>query len=99
MEKNKDNVIEFCKKDELSESEINSLFLGLVRLIKKSAEKSIERSLKKECSFATKMANMLQIKLKESEKEKEILKTINHNLVEENQKLKLNLKKQSEIIV
>ena len=57
MEKNKDNVIEFHKKDELSESEINSLFLGLVRLIKKSAEKSIEKTLKRECAFATKMAN------------------------------------------
>lgn len=99
MEKNKDNVIEFCKKDELSESEINSLFLGLVRLIRKSAEKSIEKNLKRECAFATKMANLLQSKLKESEKEKALLEKSNQNLIAENQKLKLNLKKQSEIMV
>lgn len=94
MEKNKDNVIEFHKKDELSESEINSLFLGLVRLIKKSAEKSIEKTLKRECAFATKMANMLQEKLKESEKQRVALEKINHDLIEENQKLKLNLQNQ-----
>jgi len=47
-----DNVIPFKKKQKcLSESEINSLFLGLVRLIKKSAtEEFVEKSEKEKRS-------------------------------------------------
>ena len=44
--------------------------------------------------FCNKNGKQLQEKLKESEKQRVALEKINHDLIEENQKLKLNLQNQ-----
>ena len=74
-----DNIIKF-KKNEISESEINSLFLGLIRLIKRKAQDDIDLSLKRECAFATERCLCLEEMLKQKDKEIEKLKDINKSL-------------------
>ncbi len=52
-----EKVIDFAKAKEkfenkIGDKEINSLFLGLVKLIKKNAQQSVEKELKVECEQA-----------------------------------------------
>lgn len=83
------NVINFGEQKQkyiktLSDKDINSLFLGLVRLIKQEALKDVDISLKKECEFATsnyqKVLNLLKIKEMEVDKLKSINKTLNQKI-------------------
>ncbi len=84
-------IIKF-KKCEISESEINALFLGLIKLIKRKAEDGISLSLKRECAFATERNLYLEEKLREREKEISVLKEINKELNRNIQKLKKHKK-------
>lgn len=86
-------VIDFSKakseiKKVVSDKEINALFLGLVRIIKKNAVYDVEENLKKEIKDANKNfssalqeINFLQNRLKE-----EIEKNVKLTLQVENQK-------------
>ncbi len=83
MKKKNDNIIEFQKRNNkglISESEINSLFLGLVKLIYKSAEQKVSHKLKSECAFATKNFEQVQNQNKKLVFEIEKLKQINQQL-------------------
>lgn len=95
----KDNVIVFSAKQKiLSEGDINSLFMGLVKLIKKTAVEEIEQKSKLErqsSDFLLKKAfidlNQKDKKLMELSNEFEILKAENQKL---NKRLSDYLKKQ-----
>ena len=64
----------------LTDSDINMLFLGLVRLIKREAVKDVSEQLKKECEFATLNYQKVISLLKEKENEVDKLKSINKTL-------------------
>lgn len=85
-----DNIINF-RKNEISESEINALFLGLIKLIKKKAQSDIEIKLKRECAFATERNLFLEKRLEEKEEEirklTDINKTLNAKIVRLKNKL------------
>ena len=95
----KDNVIVFSPRQKiLSEGDINSLFMGLVKLIKKTAVEEIEQKAKLErqsSDFLLKKAfidlNQKDKKLMELSNEFEILKAENQKL---NKRLSDYLKKQ-----
>ena len=86
----RDNVIMFTPKQKiLSESDINSLFMGLVKLIKKTAVEEIEQKVKLErqsSNFLLKKAfidlNKKDKKIGELSNEFEILKAENQKLNE-----------------
>lgn len=87
-ESEKNNIIKFTKKknDTLSDSDITNLFMGLVRLVKRSAMEEATGKLKEERSAANDMLRKAIVDL--SRKEREI-----KNLKEEFSKLKAeNLK-------
>jgi len=80
-----DNIIKFKNKNKITDSEINGLFLGLVRLIKKIAmEEATERLDPKSKRL---VGEVQELTLCVSQKEHEIAK-----LQEENQTLKNKLK-------
>lgn len=83
---NKENVLTIRRKARLSDSDINSLFMGLVRLIKNNSISEVSEVLKKECNIAHKNLNETRAELK----------LVVHKLEEEKRK---NKKLQSEIDV
>lgn len=97
-----DNVVMFSAKQKtLSESDLNSLFLGLVKLIKKTAVEEIEQKVKLErqsSNFLLKKAfidlNKKDKKIGELSNEFEILKSENQKL---NEKLTNYLKERKSI--
>ena len=82
----KENVLTIRRKARLSDSDINSLFMGLVRLIKNNSISEVSEVLKKECNIAHKNLN----------ETREELKLVVHKLEEEKRK---NRKLQSELDV
>ena len=80
----KGNVLTMRHKARLTDSDINSLFMGLVRLIKNNSINEVSDVLKKECNIA-------HMNLRETREE---LKLVEHKLEEEKRK---NKKLQSEI--
>lgn len=92
-----ENVIYMKKPEEkkLTEQDVNSLFLGLVRLVKKNAIESIEKDLVSEAEFANSTLRETLIKVSNLQKEIEIKgcelnkeKEKNKLIAEENFKLK-----------
>ncbi len=80
-----DNIIKFKNKNKITDSEINGLFLGLVRLVKKIAmEEASERLDPKSKNLYFEVQNL---SLLVSQREREIEK-----LKEENQSLKNKIK-------
>lgn len=78
-EKTESNVVKIRpQKPRLTDNEINSLFMGLVRLIKSNSISEVSEALKKECNIAHK-------NLKET---KEELKFVQEELAEEKRKNK-----------
>lgn len=64
----------------LSEKEIVSLFLGLVRLVKRTAVAEVSSELKSECEFATSTLDKTLKAIKEKDKQIERLTVENRRL-------------------
>lgn len=79
-----ENIIQFKKKNKLTDSEINGLFLGLVKLVKKLA---IEEASELSPEYMSLKEEVQDLSLSLSQKENEIVK-----LKEENQQLKNKIK-------
>ena len=79
------------KKTALSDSEINSLFLGLVKLVKKAAEESAEASSLQEAKSANKSLREAIVALAEKEREVEILRQKFEVVKNEKERLKEKL--------
>ena len=90
-----DNVVSFDKEkqklsNKLSDKDINLLFLGLVKLIKREAFKEANLQLKRECEFATYNYQKALNLLKQKESEVDKLLSINKTLNQQVQTLKQN---------
>ncbi len=90
------NVVSFDKEkqklsNKLSDKDINLLFLGLVKLIKREAFKEANLQLKKECEFATYNYQKALSLLKQKEHEVDKLLSINKTLNQQVQTLKQNV--------
>ena len=81
----KDNIINFKNKSKISESEINGLFLGLVKLVKKLALEEANEMLPKDVRLLKEEMQALNLEL--SKKDSQIDK-----LKEENNMLKSKIK-------
>jgi chromosome segregation ATPase len=81
----KDNMVKFKNKNKISESEITSLFLGLVKLVKKLALEEASAQIPKNIRMLKEEIDELNLEL--SRKESEIDK-----LKEENSMLKSKIK-------
>ncbi len=77
-----ENILRFPESSNrvLSEKEIMSLFLGLVRLVKRTAISEVSVELKNECEFATNTLDRTLRALKEKERQIEQLKIENKRL-------------------
>lgn len=83
-----DNVIKFVKrKSGISESEIEALFLGLVRLVKRSARQEAEEAVREQTEGANQELRKAVASLAQKEKEIEALKEQFARLKAENLKL------------
>lgn len=80
-----DKIIQFPSNKAIGEKEINALFNGLLKLVKKNAYEQVSNGLKSECSFATKTALTLSKELK-------VRDDVIDRLITENKKLKENIK-------
>ncbi|NCB48267.1 MAG: hypothetical protein EOM55_01360 [Clostridia bacterium] len=81
----KENIINFEKvkgkySKKISEEEINALFLGLIKIVKKSAQEDYDKELKEECDSATENfrqclieLNTVQMELKKELNIKQVL--------------------------
>lgn len=86
--KEKDNIIKFEKKKSgLSEGEIQALFMGLVRLVKRNAMEEAGAKLKSEFDNATNELRKVIVKLNNREKDYEELKDQFLKIKKENDKL------------
>ena len=84
----KDNIIKFEKKKSgLSEGEIQALFMGLVRLVKRNAMEEGGAKLKSEFDNATNELRKVIVKLNNREKDYEELKDQFLKIKKENDKL------------
>jgi hypothetical protein len=73
-DKNKEGKIVYMKRPEvkrLTDEDVNSLFLGLVKLVKKSAIENLEKDLISETEFANSTLRNTLVKLTNAEKELE----------------------------
>ena len=87
--KKQDNIIKFSnsKHDKLTENDINSLFLGLVRIVKRSAMDEVASKFKEEKENANTMLRKAIVDLNKKEKEIAQLKEMFKNLKNQNAKL------------
>lgn len=76
-----------AKKSLLSDTEINSLFFGLVKLVKKSAEESAQMTLNRELKLANDTLRATIKKLAEAEREVENLRQKIAETKQQNRKL------------
>lgn len=67
-------------KIRITDSDINSLFLGMVKLIKRKAEEDVSEKLKSECEFANETLRKTLVSLNEKEKLIESLNRLNSDL-------------------
>ncbi len=88
-----DNVVVFRKQTLLGEEEINSLFLGLVKLVKKSATEEVEAKIKEEKLGANLAIKKAAKAISEKEQQILILKSEVEKLKEENYFLSEQLSK------
>lgn len=85
------NLIYFKKQEPkvISEKDINSLFLGLIKLVKKSAAESVEKKLISELDFANSTLRKTLVKLSKTEQDLKEMTTSFENIKIENEKLRL----------
>lgn len=85
------NLIYFKKQEPkvISEKDINSLFLGLIKLVKKSAAESVEKKLISELDFANSTLRKTLVKLSKTEQDLKEMSTSFENIKIENEKLRL----------
>ena len=94
----KNNVLVFpsienkTQKNKITEEELKGLFMGLVKLVKKSADLEMSNALKKECNFANE--NLKKALVAMRKKEEEVL-----SLTEENSSLLQKVKQLEEQII
>lgn len=91
LKTNSNNLIYFKKQEPktITENDINSLFLGLIKLVKKSATESVEKKLISELDFANSTLRKTLVKLSKTEQSyKELENNYKHEKIE-NEKLKL----------
>ena len=81
----KDNIIKFKNKTKITEGEINGLFLGLVKLIKKLAIEEANETMPKDIRILREELQQANLILSKKESDLERLR-------EENQQLKSKLK-------
>ena len=87
------NVVKFKQRQQfLTDSDINSLFLGLVKLVKKQAGEEMNKDLKLENKKANSMLRKTLVELSEKENEIKNLRKNFKVLSDSNQKLKEELK-------
>ncbi|PKK96138.1 MAG: hypothetical protein CVV59_00020 [Tenericutes bacterium HGW-Tenericutes-4] len=84
-------------KEKLSDDELRGLFMGLVKLVKKSADLEISTALKKECNFANENLRKTLIAMRKKEEEIMLLTEKNEALngklkTLEDQMIKLRIK-------
>lgn len=78
------NIVQMPKVQKtLSDADIKTLFMGLVKLIKKTAEQEVSDSLKKEAEFASNALQTTLVKLRRKELLLEELKAQNKKLKED----------------
>ena len=82
---NKENIIniDFAKQKlnkKISDSDINALFMGLVKIVKKSALDSANQELKVECNEANENFRQTLIDLNKKEEELKIMQEVNREL-------------------
>lgn len=92
---NKSNIIKFSKKKSelLTESDINSLFMGLVRLVKRSAIEELSGKMKEERESSNYLLRKALVDLNRKDKEIRELKQEFLELKSENAKLVQNIMK------
>jgi hypothetical protein len=73
------NAIATKQKAKLSDDELKGLLMGLVKLVKKSADLEMSSALKKECNFANESLRKALIAMRK--KEEEILNLTEKNLI------------------
>ena len=84
----KDNIIKFSKKKEkISEAELQALFMGLVRLVKRSATEEINEQVKSTMERASQELRKTIVALNNKEREYRELKDAFIKIKEENSKL------------
>lgn len=85
------NLIYFKKQEPkvISEKDINSLFLGLIKLVKKSAAESVEKKLISELDFANSTLRKTLVKLSKTEQDLKEMSSSFENIKIENEKLRL----------
>lgn len=85
------NLIYFKKQEPkvISEKDINSLFLGLIKLVKKSAAESVEKKLISELDFTNSTLRKTLVKLSKTEQDLKEMSTSFENIKIENEKLRL----------
>lgn len=76
------NVVTFVPKNVLSDGDINSLFTGLIKLVKSNAMKQASESLRHEVQFANTCLNDALEEIKELKKRLEFEKAKNSSLTE-----------------
>lgn len=89
---NKNNIITLPKKNKtLSDSDINSLFLGLVKLVKKNAIEEANQNLIKDATFANEALRKTLMNLSKRENEINSIRREFKLLKKENENLKTKL--------
>lgn len=88
---NCNNLIYFKKQEPkvVSEKDINALFLGLIKLVKKSAAESVEKKLISELDFANSTLRKTLVKLSKTEQDLKDIEKLNENFKIDNEKLRL----------
>jgi hypothetical protein len=69
-------------KNKLTDEELKGLFMGLVKLVKKSASLEIANSLKQECSFANENLRKTLVAMRQKQEEIAKLSSVNKELSE-----------------
>jgi len=100
----KENIINFAKvkakyNKKISDEEINALFMGLIKIVKKSAEEDYDKEIKEECFFANENFRQCLIELNsvqmELKKEKDLKQTLLEKIESQQQQICLLLKRLS----
>lgn len=90
--KRPDNIITFKKQQILTESDINSLFMGLIKLVKKSAIDEFTEKMRLEKEASSFLLKRAFLDLGKKEKQIVELRTDFETLKSENQKLQKTIK-------
>lgn len=80
MKDKNDNLITFVNKNKITEGEINSLFLGLVKFIKKMATEEAVANLPKDKKTLISENQNLELKISQKEREIDLLQDEIKNL-------------------